>query len=125
VFSHHHPDHTVNAALFPNARIHDHWAMYHHDRWVSRAAEAVALSAGVSLLETPGHTPQDISTVVRTTEGVIVCTHLWWSASGPAEDPYAPDPGLLHHHRARVLAIADRIVPGHGEPFEPGPETPR
>jgi glyoxylase-like metal-dependent hydrolase (beta-lactamase superfamily II) len=28
VFSHHHPDHTVNAALFPAARIHDHWAMY-------------------------------------------------------------------------------------------------
>jgi hypothetical protein len=24
----HHPDHTVNAALFPNARIHDHWAIY-------------------------------------------------------------------------------------------------
>src|SRR6266568_3567951 len=23
VFSHHHPDHTVNAALFPAARIHD------------------------------------------------------------------------------------------------------
>lgn len=28
VFSHHHPDHTVNAALFPAARIHDHWAVY-------------------------------------------------------------------------------------------------
>lgn len=33
VFSHHHPDHTVNAALFPAARIHDHWAMYAGDRW--------------------------------------------------------------------------------------------
>ncbi|HEX7993366.1 MAG TPA: MBL fold metallo-hydrolase, partial [Streptosporangiaceae bacterium] len=28
VFSHHHPDHTVNAALFPAARIHDFWAVY-------------------------------------------------------------------------------------------------
>src|SRR5215468_9201110 len=36
VFSHHHPDHTVNAALFPAARIHDHWAMYEADRWVDR-----------------------------------------------------------------------------------------
>src|SRR5690348_16917190 len=33
VLSHHHPDHTVNAALFPDARIHDHWAMYLADRW--------------------------------------------------------------------------------------------
>ena len=28
IFSHHHPDHTLNAALFPNARIHDYWAVY-------------------------------------------------------------------------------------------------
>jgi glyoxylase-like metal-dependent hydrolase (beta-lactamase superfamily II) len=28
VFGHHHPDHTLNAALFPNARFHDHWAIY-------------------------------------------------------------------------------------------------
>src|SRR5262245_7340493 len=26
VLSHHHPDHTLNAGLFPNARVHDHWA---------------------------------------------------------------------------------------------------
>jgi glyoxylase-like metal-dependent hydrolase (beta-lactamase superfamily II) len=26
VFSHHHPDHTVNAALFLRARVHDFWA---------------------------------------------------------------------------------------------------
>ena len=36
VFSHHHPDHTVNAALFPGARIHDHWATYTGDLWIGR-----------------------------------------------------------------------------------------
>src|SRR5690348_14356590 len=36
VFSHHHPDHTVNAALFPAARIHDFWAVYDGDLWISR-----------------------------------------------------------------------------------------
>jgi glyoxylase-like metal-dependent hydrolase (beta-lactamase superfamily II) len=40
VISHHHPDHTINVALFPSARIHDHWAWYRDDRWVSRPAEA-------------------------------------------------------------------------------------
>ena len=44
VFSHHHPDHTINAALFPSARYHDHWAIYQHDVCTSRAAEASALS---------------------------------------------------------------------------------
>jgi glyoxylase-like metal-dependent hydrolase (beta-lactamase superfamily II) len=125
VFSHHHPDHTVNAALFPNARIHDHWATYQDDRWTSRDAEGFAVSPDVTLLETPGHTPQDITTVVRSADGASAFTHLWWSAEGPAEDPYAIDPALLHEHRARVLALADRIGPGHGPAFVPGAHTPR
>ena len=44
VFSHHHPDHTVNAALFPAARIHDHWAVYVGDRWIDRDADGAELS---------------------------------------------------------------------------------
>jgi glyoxylase-like metal-dependent hydrolase (beta-lactamase superfamily II) len=126
VISHHHPDHTVNVALFPNARLHDHWAWYRDDLWVSRDAEGFALSPDVSLLETPGHTPQDISTVVRTDDGIVVCTHLWWMADGPAEDPYAPDPALVHEHRARVLALQPAlIVPGHGPAFGVTDDTPR
>src|SRR6476646_7824194 len=80
VISHHHPDHTVNVALFPNARLHDQWACYRDDVWISRDAEGVQVSPGVTLWETPGHTPQDISTIVQTDGGVVVCTHLWWNA---------------------------------------------
>ena len=43
VFSHHHPDHTVNAALFPAARIHAHWSMYAGDRWIGRDADGTEL----------------------------------------------------------------------------------
>src|SRR5262249_23284754 len=35
VFSHHHPDHTVNAALFV-ARVHDFQATYQDDEWIDR-----------------------------------------------------------------------------------------
>jgi glyoxylase-like metal-dependent hydrolase (beta-lactamase superfamily II) len=125
VFSHHHPDHTLHAALFPRARFHDFWAIYHADTWESRPAEGFALSPSIGLIETPGHTPQDITTLVSTADGVVAFTHLWWSAEGPAEDPYAPDPALLHANRARVLSLAQLIVPGHGAPFKPGPQTPR
>lgn len=125
VFSHHHPDHTLNAALFPNARFHDHWAVYRNDVWDSRAAEGCRVSPSVTLIETPGHTPQDITTLVETAEGVVACTHLWWTAAGPAEDPYATDSEALHAGRGRVLEIATLIVPGHGQPFRPGPDTPR
>jgi glyoxylase-like metal-dependent hydrolase (beta-lactamase superfamily II) len=39
VFSHHHPDHTLNAALFPEARFHDHMAVYRDDIWEDRDAD--------------------------------------------------------------------------------------
>jgi glyoxylase-like metal-dependent hydrolase (beta-lactamase superfamily II) len=125
IFSHHHPDHTINAALFPNARFHDYWAIYKDDVWESRPAEGFALSPSIRLIETPGHTPQDITTLVGTKDGVIAFTHLWWAADGPAEDPLASDLDALHANRKRVLQVATQIVPGHGAPFTPDEQTPR
>ena len=75
IISHHHPDHTMNIALFPPVRVHDHWAIYENDVWCSRAAEGVAVSPDISLLETPGHTPQDITTLARADDGEGVCLH--------------------------------------------------
>ena len=125
IFSHHHPDHTLNAALFPNARFHDYWAIYKGDTWDSRDAEGFHLSPSIRLIETPGHTPQDITTLVETSEGVVAFTHLWWFAEGPADDPLAADMKAIHANRERVLRVAALIVPGHGAPFTPGETTPR
>ena len=125
VFSHHHPDHTVNAALFPAARIHDFWAVYDGDLWISRDAEGTELSPSIRLIATPGHSDQDISTVASTADGVYVCTHAWWAAEGPADDPFSPDQSVLARSRQRILDIASVIIPGHGPSFVPGPDTPR
>jgi glyoxylase-like metal-dependent hydrolase (beta-lactamase superfamily II) len=120
VFSHHHPDHTVNAALFQNARIHDHWAVYQGDRWLDRDAHGAVLAPSVRLLRTPGHTSEDISTVASTADGVSVCTHAWWSAAGPEEDPLATDAAALKASRDLLLKVATVIIPGHGAPFRAG-----
>ncbi len=120
VFSHHHPDHTLNAALFPSARFHDHWAIYQDDVWTDRQADGFELSPSVSLMATPGHTTEDITTLVRTEGGLVACTHLWWNADGPAVDPLAHDQDQLEASRAALLALRPSlIVPGHGEPFVP------
>lgn len=116
VISHHHPDHTINVGLFANARVHDHWAMYDGDRWYNRACEGVELAEGVRLLATPGHTPQDLTTLVDTDGGTVALTHLWWF-EGMAGDPRATDLDSLLRHRDRVLEVADVIVPGHGRAF--------
>ena len=119
IFSHHHPDHTLNAALFLNARFHDVWATYHDDDWGDRS-DVIEGAPSVRLLDTPGHTAQDISTLIETAEGLVVCTHLWWSVDGPVVDPLAEDQAKLEASRAAVLALGPTtVVPGHGAPFSP------
>jgi|ERR671923_741455 glyoxylase-like metal-dependent hydrolase (beta-lactamase superfamily II) len=126
VISHHHPDHTLNVALFARARVHDHWAIYDlHGRWDSVECEGRELSPSVVLIRTPGHSAEDLSVLAGTPEGIVAFTHEWWTATTPVEDPYAPDPAALHASRARLLGLADLIVPGHGPPFRPDEATPR
>ena len=124
VLSHHHPDHTVNVALFPHARVHDHWAVYEGDLWTSRDAHGVDLSRSIRLVRTPGHTNEDISTLAGTPDGVVAFTHAWWTPQGPVDDPYTPDAAALTASRELLAAVADTIVPGHGPAF-PADQAPR
>jgi glyoxylase-like metal-dependent hydrolase (beta-lactamase superfamily II) len=124
VLSHHHPDHTMYAGLFPGAAVHDHWAIYRGTDWEDSDADGRTLGPSVTLARVPGHTPEDIATVVGTADGLVVLNHLWFNEAGPPEDPTAEDPEQLHASRRRVLEIADLIVPGHGAPFRPSDSTP-
>jgi glyoxylase-like metal-dependent hydrolase (beta-lactamase superfamily II) len=125
VFSHHHPDHTVNAALFPAAVIHDHWASYDGDLWIGRDGGDFELSPSVRLIATPGHSHEDITTLAATPDGIYACTHAWWGPDGPDQDPLAADQIALSASRQRILAVASVIVPGHGPAFRPDERTPR
>jgi glyoxylase-like metal-dependent hydrolase (beta-lactamase superfamily II) len=116
--SHHHPDHTINVALFPNAEVVDFWARYVDDLWLDMPGDGYRLSPKSELWLTPGHTQEDASLIVEADDGVYAMTHLWWHADRTPEiDPYADDQAALEAGRARVLAVADVVVPGHGGPF--------
>ena len=125
VVSHHHLDHTVNIALFPTVPLHDFQSVIEGDVFTRRAAEGTHLTPGIRLHATPGHTPQDITTLVGTPDDVVALTHLWWTGEGPADDPYSPDRDELRRQRERVLELATLVVPGHGTPFRPSGTTPR
>lgn len=127
VFSHWHPDHTINAALFPNAQAHDIWGIYQGDQWVMRWAEGFQVSPGVTLIQTPGHTDQDVTTLAATDQGLVAFTHLWWTESRPPEATNVDTaPGAFKASRARVLELEPAlIVPGHSTPFVPSSSTPR
>jgi glyoxylase-like metal-dependent hydrolase (beta-lactamase superfamily II) len=119
--SHHHPDHTINVALFPAAEVVDFWARYVGDEWLDHEGDGHRLSGKTQLWLTPGHTEEDASLIVEADDGTYAMTHAWWRGDRtPEVDPFAPDQGILQASRARILAAADIVIPGHGQPFRTG-----
>ena len=117
-FSHHHPDHTLNAALFPNAEVVDFWARYVDDLWLDHSGDGHRLAAHSTMWLTPGHTDQDATLIVEADDAVYAMTHAWWGPGlSPEVDPYAGDQAVLDRSRARILEVAQIIVPGHSGPF--------
>jgi glyoxylase-like metal-dependent hydrolase (beta-lactamase superfamily II) len=116
--SHHHPDHTVNVALFPNAEVVDFWARYKDDLWLDHDGDGYRLAPHSTLWLTPGHTAEDASLIVRADDAVYAMTHLWWKEDRTPEiDPLGDDQAAIEVGRARILAEADIVVPGHGPAF--------
>lgn len=117
--SHHHPDHTMNIALFPNAEVVDFWARYRDDEWLDHSGDGYLITPRAAMWLTPGHTEEDTTLVVEADDGVYALTHLWWRPDRTPEiDPVAADQAALERARERVLAIADVVIPGHGGSFK-------
>lgn len=125
VLGHHHPDHTIHAGHFPNAAVHDHWAIYRGTDWEDSECDGRAIAPSVVLARTPGHTAEDLAVLVGTTEGIVVCTHSWFNATTRVEDEDPEDADALRASRRAILEVADRIIPGHGPAFVPSDATPR
>jgi glyoxylase-like metal-dependent hydrolase (beta-lactamase superfamily II) len=67
---------------------------------------------------TPGHTQEDATLVVHADDAVYAMTHLWWKEDRTPEiDPLGDDQAAIERGRARVLATADIVIPGHGAAF--------
>lgn len=117
--SHHHLDHTRNIGLFPRALVIDTDSTYNGDVWGEHDGDGYAIAEDVVLLQTPGHSAECASLLVRTADrGAVVYTHAWWlSDMTPEVDPLAFDQEALERSRARILTMADVIVPAHGAAF--------
>ncbi len=120
--SHHHPDHTINIALFPNAEVVDFWARYKDDLWLDHDGDGHHLSPNAELWLTPGHTEEDATLLVRADDATYALTHLWWYADRtPEVDPLGSDQAAIERGRVRVLEAADIVIPGHGAAFRVRP----
>jgi glyoxylase-like metal-dependent hydrolase (beta-lactamase superfamily II) len=77
------------------------------------------LTPEVRVVATPGHTPEDLSVLVRTPRGVVAIVGDLFESASDAEVwvQHSQDPERQRHSRAEVLQVADFIVPGHGDMF--------
>lgn len=120
--SHHHPDHTINIALFPNAEVVDFWARYRDDLWMGHPGDGYRLSPNTELWLTPGHTEEDATLIVTAEDAIYALTHLWWYEDRtPEVDPLGSDQAAIERGRERVLATAQIVIPGHGPAFRVEP----
>src|SRR3954451_8109837 len=118
--THHHLDHTRHVGMFPGALVVDVDSVYDGSLWLGHDGDGYHLSDDVWVISTPGHARECAALVVRTGAGTVVLTHAWWFADiTPEQDPLAWDQATLDRSRARILAMADVVVPGHGPAFRP------
>ncbi|XP_066467155.1 metallo-beta-lactamase domain-containing protein 1 [Tiliqua scincoides] len=125
VCTHGHSDHAGNLNLFPSAEL-----LVGTDlclpggRYLPtglRQGRPHALHAGhLEVLPTPGHTRADVSLLVRGTDlgDVLLAGDLFEREGDDGEwQLLSEDPAQQAESRARALALADVVVPGHGPPF--------
>ncbi len=107
VNTHDHPDHCGNNSLFSGARI-------------ISPKEGEVIAPGVRAIETPGHTMDSISIVVEGPQTIVIAGDAM-PTFGNFQKNVPPfihvDRTLAVSSMARIINLADIVVPGHDLPF--------
>jgi N-acyl homoserine lactone hydrolase len=111
--THDHHDHCGNNGLFKMARVLS-------GRGEERLKEGDVVVPGVWIMETPGHTLDSISVVCHTSRRIVVAgdaiplmgNYLKW-----VPPRLHVDRELAMKSMARIVEVADLVVPGHDLPF--------
>lgn len=127
VCTHGHPDHVGNINLFTEAVLIMGFNIQYRDLCHMhdfKQGIPYEIDEEVEIWPTPGHTSEDVSVVVKSTNlGTVVvagdlfeceadldCPSLWQEASH--------SPRQQQQSRIEVLKVADFIIPGHGAMFQ-------
>ena len=127
--SHGHPDHTLLAGLFENAKsiTYDSNLVYDNDSLTESSTHS--LGDEIEILQTPGHMLEHISLLVSTDNGKIAVAGdaIWWledeEQSFRVDQPdHSQAKGMnmetLIESRKMIIGLADYIIPGHGKMFK-------
>jgi len=127
--SHCHPDHTLLAGLFENAKsiTYDSNLIYDNDSLTEFNAHS--LGDEIEILQTPGHMLEHISLLVSTDDGKIAVAGdaIWWLEDEEQnfrmdQPDHSQAKGMnmetLIESRKKLVGLADYIIPGHGRMFK-------
>jgi len=124
VCTHGHADHIGNNNLFPQATFVVSQDIAQGDIYLPHdfSATSYRLAEGIEVIATPGHSGQDVGVIVRAAEGVTAIVGDLFEREEDLQDETlwratSQFPELQIANRRRILAIADFIVPGHGDKF--------
>jgi glyoxylase-like metal-dependent hydrolase (beta-lactamase superfamily II) len=129
VNTHGHLDHIGNNNLFPNATFvldsdlakdGEYWI--HDFRQAPLEIESRDGGEPIVVMLTPGHTDHDLSAIVQTPVGTVAVVGDLFEYEGDRDDnawrAWSKNPVAQTASRARVMALADYIIPGHGDRFK-------
>jgi glyoxylase-like metal-dependent hydrolase (beta-lactamase superfamily II) len=127
ILTHTHIDHTSNIGLFKNAKVYlkflnthsgMHQILKENMLYRDELFDGTELAKDVSIIETPGHSPDHLSILIKTNKGkVVVCGDAISSEHAIDNEP---NPKLLwgfdeyYKSRKKILDIADWLIFGHG-----------
>lgn len=123
--THNHADHYLLAGIFENAKILNWDEIYYDD--LQLAHGNIVPGTDITIIRTPGHTPDHSSLIVPTSKGVcVVAGDLFWWVEGEKQkiqikrkdQAHQADMKSLIASRKKILKIADFIIPGHGKMME-------
>ncbi|MBI3955635.1 MBL fold metallo-hydrolase [Candidatus Gottesmanbacteria bacterium] len=126
ILTHSDVDHIGNMNLFPDATFIGGNDVIQGDHFLEFFKETYVIDEYVSVIHTPGHDNRSTSVLVKTVKGVVAITgdlfeynKDWLTVdSSEAWEPWSQDKDLQNASRNKIWAVADYIVPGHGDMFK-------
>ncbi len=119
VNTHSHSDHRDNNHLFRKATIYIEEDTIKGDIYeFFPVLRTIELAVDTRIIQTPGHTGDSISVLTKTNKGTYaIVGDLFFFAQNDSPE-FTKDEVKLQESKKKVLALADYVIPGHGDIFK-------
>lgn len=114
--THNHLDHIWNNAYFENAKFISSAGIL--DKKFTWGHLPIKIGENIEIIPTPGHSKDSCSVIVKTEKGVYAIVGDLVHGDIKHIPSFEKDKDTIIKNKAKILAIADYIVPGHDKMIE-------